>query len=301
MLERSIVRLAGSQFGLVSRDQLAANGLSSHQLRNRVRSGALEWRSRRVLAVPGSSATREQRRMLGVLDAGPGAALSHRTAASVWGLERTAGGLHVVRPRDDLVQPAFVARVHQVRDLLAEHVVRVDGLPVTTPARTILDLAATESPRRVARVFDDAWSHRLVTLGGMWHALQQVRGKGRRGVATIEALLDERHGMRPRESGLEGRFEEILRAAGIPVPERQVEICDDEGFVARVDYCDHERAYVVFIDSDTFHRSLTALRHDDLQTRRLEAIGYDVVRISDREVFFDEHAVRSRLLVVIRR
>lgn len=295
MLERQIVRIAGAQHGLVHRQQLTHLGLSPHQVRNRVRTGALEWRSPVVLGIPGSPRTGDQRRMLAVLDAGRDAALSHRTAARVWGLDARSSGLHVVRTRDEIVRVDYVATVHQARELLPEHITRVDGIPVTTPSRMILDIAATESYRRTERLFDRAWGHRLVTLGSVWSVLQQVRGRGRRGVAHVEQMIADRRGMKAPESGLEVRFEEILRKHGFALPERQVDLFDDDGWFSRADFCQREQQWVLYVDSDTYHRSLTDRAYDDLQTRRARAAGYGVGRVSDAEILYDERAVVAKV------
>lgn len=237
--------------------------------------------------------------MLAALDAGLDAALSHRTAAQLWGIGGRRSGLHVVRARDEAVRSRYVATVHQARELLPEHVVRVRGMPVTTPARMILDVAAIEPARQVGRLLDQAWGRRLVSLGSVWAVLQQVRGKGRRGVAVVEQLVVERLGTKAPDSALELRFEDILRRHGFDLPERQVDLSDHAGWFSRADFCHRRAGYVVYVDGDAFHRSLTDVASDDLQTRRAKALGYRVERFSEVEVLFDERTIVRRMRALV--
>lgn len=295
MLEPSVLRVAMRQLGLIHRDQIAELGLSPHQLRNRIRSGMLHWVGPRVLALRGTVVTREVRRLLAVLDAGPGAAISHQTAASVWQIDRRSGGLHVVRARRDTRRPTAVGSVHEVRDLQPHHVVRVAGLPVTTPARTIMDLATMLPFGQLARSIDRAWGRRVLSLGALHGVLTDVRVQGRRGVRYIELLIDERRGHVPAESALELRFEQILRRGGLPVPRRQVELSDHEGWITRVDYLDPVTGRVYFIDGAAWHLAITDVRNDDAVARRLVAAGHEVVRFSDAQVLYDEPGVLRRV------
>lgn len=285
-MEPQLHRLAAAQLGLLHRRQIADLGLTGDQLRRRVARGDLRWKARSVLAVPGAPATREQTRLLALLDAGDDAALAHRTAASVWGIDQRSGGLHVVRPRRGFVRSSHLAQVHEVRDLWPEHVVHLGPLRVTTPARTIMDLAAREPLGQVARALDRMWGRRLLTIGGLWLVLRQVRVQGRRGVRFIEMLVEERRGMVPPESGLERRFEQILRDGGIRMPRRQVEVFDHEGWIGRVDFFDDDLGLVIFIDGSVVHTALTDVRNDDAVDARLRAAGYLVERFSDLQVLY---------------
>ena len=198
-----------------------------------------------------------------------------------------------MRSRTGSVRSSHRATVHEVRDLRPGHVVHVGPLRVTTPARTIMDLAAHEPLGQVARALDRAWGHRLLTLGALWQVLQDVRVQGRRGVRFIEALVDERRGLVPAESALELRFEQILRRRSIPVPQRQVDLSDDEGWISRVDYFDSSLGLAVFIDGAAWHTVLSDVRNDDAVNARLRRAGLVVERFSDAEVLYDEdHVVR---------
>jgi very-short-patch-repair endonuclease len=177
----------------------------------------------------------------------------------------------------------------------------VDGLRVTTPARTVMDLAATMPLGLVARALDRAWGQHLLSLGALGTVLAEVRTRGRRGVHTIEMLLEERIGQTPAESGLEYRMSDIAKRFGLGPLRRQVDVFDEEGWIARVDFVHEHRPLAVLIDGDAWHRAVTQVAADDLESRRLRAAGLDVVRVSELEVLYDERTVVRRMRAALER
>lgn len=193
MDHHDVFRHAAQQHGVIAGYQLASIGLSEKARRHLLRRGALERVSRAVFRVAGSPDTLQQRRMAAVLDAGPGAALSHDAAAAAWGMGHDAHPrLQVVRARRGTAPRVSLARVHEVRDLRTHHVIAMDGVPTTTPARTVVDLAATTYPDRVARILDAAWASRLLGIGEVANIVAEVRGRGRAGVVLLDDLQDRR-------------------------------------------------------------------------------------------------------------
>src|SRR4051794_18426125 len=169
--------LAARQHGVVSLAQLVALGLSRDAVYRRARAGQLHRVHTGVYAVGHTRLTQRGRWMAAVLAGGEGAALSHRSAASLRGLLAVRGPTHVTVPRTlrnrDGIQ--FHAQSLQF-DELTEY----DGIPVTTVARTLLDIAATE-PRELERAFNEAEYLRL------WDAI---------GVATLVERYHPRPGSR---------------------------------------------------------------------------------------------------------
>ncbi len=290
-------RVAQGQHGLVARQQLAALGLSRDQIRRRVTNGTIEPVHGQVFRLRGTPYSRRQLELASVLDAGPGAVLSHRSAAHLWGMyRRSERPVHVLRPRDDWhPQRTTLGVLHTTRRLPPEHILIVDRVPVTTPARTLIDLATNEPLGRVARMIDNAWGHHLIDLGTVVATLAQVRARGRRGVRTLDMLIEERIGHRPPESGLEARFIRILHTRGLAPMERQVDLGDADGWICRAHFVDRAHRLVVFIDSGTYHRALLDRRHDDRQTQRLLATGFRVLRVCDTDLLYDEAAVARRV------
>jgi len=99
----------------------------------------------------------------------------------------------------------------------------------------------------------------------------------------------------PTESGLELRARDLLREAGFTSLDQQVALGDDDGFIARVDFCDRSRRIAFEIDSDRFHHGLLDRKLDGEKTRRLSDLGWTVVRISEHEVFWGRAALLDRL------
>ena len=149
--ERAIADLAASQHGVVTRRQLVDGGLSRHAIDNRLRAGRLHPLHRGVYLLGHAVATRHAREMAAVLACGRGAVLSHRSAAYLWRLAPLPGpspehGDVTVAARDPGRKAGV--RVHRARALVRRDVRTCDGVPVTTPARTLLDLAGEVSSAR---------------------------------------------------------------------------------------------------------------------------------------------------------
>lgn len=286
---------AATQLGLLGLAQLRDLDVSRAEIDRAVRSGFLHPVARGLYAIAGSPDTREQRCRAALLDAGADAALSHAAAAHQWKMWRRSPPLEVVRSRGRAIERPTLALVHRVRDLRPHHVLEIEGMRVTTPARTVMDLAAAMPLGLVARALDRAWGQRLLTLGALGAVLAEVRTRGRRGVRTVETLLDERIGHTPAESSLEYRFVDIARRFGLGPLRRQVDVAGADGWIGRVDFLHERIPLAVLIDGDAWHRAITQKAADDLETQRLRAAGIDVVRVSELEVLYDERVVVRRM------
>jgi very-short-patch-repair endonuclease len=186
--------------------------------------------------------------------------------------------------------------VHQPLLLTPEQVTTLYAVPVTTPARTIFDLAAHQHPGRVERALDFALSHRLTNNAELHHLLRVLARRGRTGITTMRELLAERPvDERQPESNLERQFRKLARQAGIPELEAQFDIADETGWLARVDFYYAPLHLVIEIDSVIHHSALTDRRHDDSTTARLRAAGYAVLRFTEVEIFFESLGVIAAL------
>jgi very-short-patch-repair endonuclease len=290
-------RLAATQCGLVHRRQLSEIGLSRSASRHLIEREVLAWCTPTVLRLVGSPDSLDQRALAAVLDAGAGSALSHETAGAWWEVPSfLAEPLRIIRPHGVKPRPSHLAVVHQSRDLLPHHCVELRGVPVTTPARTLLDLAGVLTLGRTARALDTALARRLVRLDELEQLLDEVARKGRPGVVALRTLIAERRTEGPLpESALELRFEQVLRRHGLPSMERQVELGGHDGRVARVDYFHRVARIVVFVDSATYHTALLDRAHDDAQTAALRGLGYTVLRFSDAQVLYREDEIVDAL------
>lgn len=287
--------LAARQHGVVSRTQARALGMTRSELVNEVRRS---WTALtpRVLRLNGTPATSRQRLHAAVLDGGAGAVLSHHSAAALWEIPGYRfRELHISRRRGGTRRPVRLAVVHEPILLPAEHVTVSDGIPVTTPARTVFDLAGCVHPYRLERTLDNAWSRRLLDGAQTARVLDVLAKRGRTGTVAIRELLKTRGpDYIPPDSGLEGRFEEVLRRAGLPSMRRQVDVGSDR-WIGRVDFVDRELPIIVQIDSSLFHGSLLDQERDAAQTADLEAGGFEVVRLTDFEVWYEADLVGEKV------
>jgi very-short-patch-repair endonuclease len=276
--------LVASQHGLLTRAQLSSAGFSRHAIDHLVRSGRLLIIAPGLLVLNGSPETPAQRALAACLDAD--GALSHRSAAAWWGLPGfRLQRLEVMRLRGGTARRSNLARVHQPRRLEPHHIATWRGLPVTRPARTIFDLAATAHPGFVERTLDTMWSRGLVTIAGLDRMMSDVAARGRTGVVLMRQLIDARRVLRQSTgSRLELRFEALADRAGIPPLRRQVDLGDDE-WIGRMDFVAVERRLVVEVDSEIHHAALLDRRRDLDRTRRLVAAGWSVRRYTEDDLW----------------
>ena len=285
--------VAASQHGLI-RAQQARVLLSPSAYRHQIESGRLETVTPRVLRVVGSSPTQEQRSLAAVYDSWP-AVLSIESAAAWWDLPGFfLEELHVTRFARGEFHESRLGTVHRPRKLTASQVTTHRGVPVTTPVRTLFDLAAWFPPGRVERAMDHAWSKRLVTMELLTVTLRELAQRGRTGIRLMRRLIQAREGIPPTDSGLERRFEQIVEDAGDRPFERQVQLGAD-GILARADFFDPRERIAVFIDGAAFHTALLDRDADDRQTRALEREGFTVLRFSPDDLWFRRTAVIDRI------
>ena len=169
------------------------------------------------------------------LAAGPRSVVSHEAAAAIWRLSIENPRPVVTLPHGD--HPRLrLAAVRQSGDLRPPMVRRLGGLPVTSPARTLLDLGASVGVDALGRLVDEAITQRVTCLADLRSLAHQLSFRGRRGMGRVAAVLDERGpGGAPPASELERIFRQTLRAAGLSEGVRQVAITGRQGRAHVVD------------------------------------------------------------------
>ncbi|MGH9085004.1 MAG: hypothetical protein ACRDYW_06090, partial [Acidimicrobiales bacterium] len=282
--------IAATQHGLLTSTQVARAGLNAEAADHRVTGGVLDRLTPRVLRIAGCPSTREQGLLLAVFDAGPRAALSHTTALSLWGVRGFVDDpIHVVRHRDEGDRPPRGNIIHEVRSLPSEEIRVLDQIPVVSPALALLQLAGgmrTCSLERLGRAVDAAWSDRLVSYRSLSALAERMSARGRGGLTAYRAVVDERGASYvPTASNLESRFAQILERAGKRPMRRQVDTGDGERWIGRVDFRDEDLPVVVEVQSERFHRGLTAVRDDRERMAALRRAGLEAVEITDTDVF----------------
>jgi very-short-patch-repair endonuclease len=285
--ERAAVAIARSQEGVITGRQLAAVGLSRHAVAHRVRSGWLRRRHRGVF-IMGPVESPHSEAMAAVLAVGDGALLSHDSAAVLWGMvPRREDPPHVTlvgrdaRGRDGV-------RVHRICGLHPADVTRRHNVPVTSPARTLLDLATQLTQRDLTRGVEEAQVHHLVTdrsLNEQFKRYSSHRGR----TALSKAIRPEPAFTR---SEAERRLLELMRAARLPEPHTNAKVGRHE-----VDFMWPERDLIVEVDGYAFHSSRAAFERDRCRDAELQAQGWRVIRVTWRQIVDEPEAVVATLAV----
>jgi very-short-patch-repair endonuclease len=230
--------------------------------------------------------------MAAVLAAGPGAVLSHRSAAALWGIRGPVGGAVDVTIPHRSTSSARIRRHLAV--LPPDEITVCEGIAVTTAPRTIFDLAAASS---VGRVEHDIRQLEYLRLYDRLSLLDLVeRYPGRRGLRRVRAALAriETLPVGRTRSRLEERFLPFLRRHGLPRPRlNDWIVVDEERF--EVDCHWSGTGQVVELDSWEAHGTRSAFRDDRTRDRILRTAGYDVTRISWAQLDDEPEAVAADL------
>jgi very-short-patch-repair endonuclease len=270
--DAAIAMLAVRQGGVVEHGQLRVLGLSSSGIGRRVDCGRLHRLHRGVYAVGHPQVGKVGRRWAAVLACGADAVLSHSSAAAAWDLAGEGGVTHVTVGLGGRKAPAGI-RLHRTRVGSPEEVTSVDGLPVTTPARTLLDLAGSGlRDQRLERIVDRAELLRLVDFA----ELRATASTGRRGSPSLNAVLS-RYAVGPVDtrSRLEEIVYELCDEQRLPRPNVNTVI---EGDVR--DFAWPQWRLVVEADSYRWHRSPSALDQDRARDVPLVLAGWRVLRFT---------------------
>jgi very-short-patch-repair endonuclease len=293
-LLRSLTELACRQHGVVSVPQLTALGATRHVIGHLIASGQWERLSPLVLRRTGSPATRRQQLMIAVLDAGAEAGLSHLVAARLWGVNCRAGWPDVMRQRGATTIPSRFARIHEPRLFPDHHRTVLDGIPVCVPSRIPFDVAAA-LPTQAPKVLDRLWGLGLLSHRSTHQMLDELAERGRKGIRLMRELLAERGpDYRPNDTNVEDRFQELAKEAGLHQLVRQHDLCGRE-WLGRVDFVWLEAKLVIEVQSAKYHEALIDRVADAARRAQLDAEGWRVEELWDRDIWFDPAGTVQRL------
>ncbi|MGH2791519.1 MAG: type IV toxin-antitoxin system AbiEi family antitoxin domain-containing protein [Actinomycetota bacterium] len=288
--------IADEQFGLVRRDEIEALGLSSSGLARLVRSGLLERIRPGVYRLLGALPSRETEIMAALLWAHDAALASHRTGAEINGIAGSFEEVEITTTRS-VRAPDLI--VHRRAVWLPGDATIVDGIPVTSVERTIVDLASVASRRSVERSLDSALLLPGVTLETISRRLEATARQGRNGTTKLRGLIAERETERsPVESPLERDFLTLVRERQMPEPVAQYPVIVDGRIVARLDFAYPELKLGIELDGYAFHSSREAFERD---RRRLTMLGNEGWRIlvftrnqvNDHPVYVEKSVLRA--------
>jgi very-short-patch-repair endonuclease len=262
-----VARIAGRQYGIVTKAQVLAAGMSSSGVGRRLERGRLHRVHRGVYAVGHTAHSFRSLCMAAVLACGDGAVVSHRSAAALWRLlDPIDGPIHISVPSRSGRAKRRGIRIHRCPSLSTQQMTRKHNIPVTNPARTIADLRSElEAPQ---------WRR----------AVRQAE------VLGLGTGLDEPSA--PTRSPLEDRFLTLCRRYRLPPPEVNVRVGRWE-----VDFLWRDQRLVVETDGYRYHRGPTAFEDDHRRDLDLRSQDHDVLRFTYREVAKEP----SRVASIIRR
>jgi very-short-patch-repair endonuclease len=268
--------LAGRQHGVVSRKQLLELGLGEDAIDGRIRAGRLHRVHPGVYAVGHKVVSKEGRWMAAVLASGPGAVLSHRTAAALWGIRPPSSGpVEITVPHRS--RSSGRIRRH-LASLPADEVTVHHGIAVTTVPRTIFDLATVGSTTMVEGALRESEYLQLYDRLSLPDLLS--RYPGRRGSRKVRACLTRRAEAPGRlRSPLEERFLPFLRRHRLPLPQLNAWVRAGERSF-QVDCLWPAQKQIVELDGYKAHGTRGAFREDRTRDRLLRVAGYGVTRIA---------------------
>jgi very-short-patch-repair endonuclease len=285
-----IAALAGRQHGVVTRSQLKALGLDRNAIQRRVRAGHLHRIHHNVYAVGHRRLSQHGRFLSAVLSFGGQAVLSHGSAAILWRIrpEREAR-VHVTVPRGGGRGARMGVVLHRSpiggRDAASR-----DGIPVTTPARTIVDLADHLTRRELERAIDEAIYLRLDLT-----SVQPL--PGRRGSGLLaEVLADHAPGTTRTKSEFEEFLFALCRRHDLPQPLVNQVV---EGF--EVDFVWPEARLIVEADSWSAHSRRSAFERDRVRDAALQLAGFRVIRITWRRLVAEPELIARQLARLMER
>jgi hypothetical protein len=289
-VEAAIAALAAHQYGVVSRAQLLALGVGAGAIDHRLARERLHRIHHGVYAVGHPVLSREGHWLAAVLAAGPGAVLSHRSAAALWGIRDTR------RAKIDVTAPRQCRRpginAHHVR-LAADEITEARGIAVSTPARTLLDLAEVLTPQQLERAVHETEYRRLTSPLPL--AALLARHHGRRGTTALKAIVDRNDiGATITKSDLEIDFLAFLDANTLPRP-----LVNEPIGPYVVDALWPQQRLIVELDSRQAHQTTKAFEDDRARDRHLLTHGYRVVRITWRQLHDDPATIAAELTILL--
>jgi len=270
----TIRALAERQHGIVARRQLLELGVGLGAIQRRREGGILVPVFSGVFALGHRRIDQRGRWMAAVLVCGPGAVLSHGSAAQLWGLRGSRGPIEVLRRSGGARHSGI--RLHQTRALRVGETVQEAGIPVTSVERTVLDMAGRLDDRQLERILVAAHRSGRLSWSRLGRLLESRRGhKGVGRLRRIAAEVDP--GAVEARSGVEVDFLALCRRERLPTPAVNVLIAGH-----LVDFLWAGERVIVETDSYVFHGDRPAFERDHETDIDLVAAGYDVHRITDR-------------------
>jgi hypothetical protein len=285
-VDEAVAALGAVQHCVFDLNQLRGLGLSESAVRKRAARSRLHRIHHTVYSlVPRALLTRRGHWMAAVLACGPGAVLSHRTAAALHGIRDTQRAkIDVAVPRRSALRRAGID-VHRAPCLAPQDITLVDNIPCTAVARTLLDLAEVIPRRPLERAFDESEVRDLFDLCAMHDQL--ARNPTRPAAGIVQRVLEEHYvGSTLTESELEEGFYALCRSYGVPKPQVNQWIdLHDGGPMIKADFVWRPERVIVETDGWKYHGTAQARERDPRRDQRMILAGWQPIRTTWRQVF----------------
>ncbi|MFP5351141.1 MAG: type IV toxin-antitoxin system AbiEi family antitoxin domain-containing protein [Actinomycetota bacterium] len=296
--ERCIERALG-QWGVITLAEALECGMSPSAVRRRVETGRWICLHRGVYRLREVEPSWQQALMAGCRWAGPTAAASHRAAARLHGLGLDFAPTELVLDRRKKAPPSL--KVHFTDAFPACDVICVQGIPVTTPSRTLIDLGAVTSEAVVERALESALRQGLTSVWHLIGRLDELGKPGRNGVAAIRSVLRARDPrLAPTGSELESMLSVLIGRSHLPAPERQFNISDADGFIGRTDFAYPAQFLVLEVQSARWHLEKDRWLSDMERRNRLMLLGWRILEIPWQDIVRRPGKVIERIDTALR-
>ncbi|MDQ2675497.1 MAG: DUF559 domain-containing protein [Actinomycetota bacterium] len=284
-----ISEAAARQKGLVTRVWLLGMGFAEGTIDEWLRRGLLHAIHPGVYAVGHEAISPEAKLLAAVLACGPSAVLSHRSAAELWALLEPRRGFatQVTVPGHGIEGPSGIY-VHRTGELPQRERDVVDGIPVTSAARTIFDLASQALPSEIEAAYERGLIDQRFTRDDM--IKMAVRHKGRRGITKIRALIDRDAPPSATVREAHRMLLELIRSSSLPHPKTEVPIGR-----YRADICWPEVKLIVEMDGSRWHDTPGRVHHDKRRDADLAGLGYLTIRVTWNDLVEEPVATISRI------
>ena len=280
--------LAREQGGAFARWQVLANGGHDMLIKRRYDAGTWELVRPGVYVVAGLPASATNALWVAMLEVGPHAVRSHECAAEAWNLHPVVTGRFVFTTHHGDHHRIPNVTVHQLKDLRPHHITVLDGMPTTTAARTVVDLAAVVSFERLKRIVENGVNDRIVTDDEVGRVLHDVARRGKWGMKKLARVLALRAPGDPvPASQLERMLLDAVRSAGLPDPIPQFPHPGREIGTGWVDYAYPDAKLILEADGRRWHQRIADIGRDHARDKAAARAGWLTMRFTHEELTAD--------------
>ena len=292
--------VAARQHSAFSWAQAIAAGFTAKQIRRRSAWGTWVERAFHVYVLAGAPDSWEQRTWVALLEVGSGAVASHASAGALFDVPGFDKGTVEVSVKRGWHHRATAATLHETSWLPPHHVTAIAGVPCTTLARFLFDVAGTEHPNRVARAFDNSLNRLGLSIASVAEVVATTARRGRPGSALMRVLLEKRGpGYVPPESELEALLLAVIEAYDLPLPVKQL-WAGGARPVGRVDFAYPEAKLLIECDSRRHHTAMLDWEADIERRAELVAAGWRVLQITWHQLVHEPEKVVARIRQALR-